>query len=184
MRKTTRRYSTEFEDLPKPITNATDLLDNNTKATQWVAKLQNCPKYRSRQNICLVSVFLKTGVDNNLKEKTHAIPFEMDTIWFQQQKLFVVQQVLLPDGTGTITCACAGTCWYWYWPLVLVLVLEVVLTPGLVHSCVAMCLCMSWDFSAQGDDEQLRGHPVRRSLQHHFLSSNCSSLVLILSISF
>ena len=32
-----RRYSTEFEDLPKPITNATaDLLDNNTKATQWV----------------------------------------------------------------------------------------------------------------------------------------------------
>ena len=32
-----RRYSTEFEDLQKPITNATDLLDNNTKATQWVA---------------------------------------------------------------------------------------------------------------------------------------------------
>ena len=33
------RYSTEFEDLPKPITNATDLLDNNTKATQWVEEL-------------------------------------------------------------------------------------------------------------------------------------------------
>ena len=74
------------------------------------------------------------------------------------------------------------TNWYWYlcWHLVQLLVR---------YLCWYLYqwntrFCMSWDFPAQGDDEQLRGHPVSSNhFLHYFHCHQIQVLMLLISLS-